>query len=105
MKGYNYFEKKHNINYSICWKQKNGIIIPYREMATSHLENTYAMLERKMCDAQNRTHDISDAIDVPDWVETAMDAIAKELGRRELKYKQKIEQDGEEDEEFIPQVL
>ena len=95
MKNYNYFEKKHNINYSICWKQKNGVIIPYREMSTTHLENVYAILERKMCDFQNKIHDIEDAYDIPEWVEIAMDAVTKELGRRELKYKDMIDKDEE----------
>lgn len=75
------------------WQTKDGRIIPYKEMTTSHLENTYNMLERMMCDFQNKCHDIDDYYDPPTWVEVAMDAIAKELGRRELNYAQKMKED------------
>lgn len=75
------------------WQTKDGRIIPYKEMTTSHLENTYNMLEKMLCSFQNKCHDIDDYYDPPEWVEVAMNAIAKELGRRELNYAKKMTED------------
>lgn len=86
-----------DVDYRYEWRTKDGKVIPYYQMSTTHLENTYDMLERMMCRFQNKCHDIDDYYEPPEWVGVAMDAIAKELARRELKYAAKIK--GEEDED------
>lgn len=86
------------VDYRYEWRTKDGRVIPYHQMTTTHLENTYNMLERNLCDFINRCANRNEEMDAPDWVETAMDAIADELGRRELKYAAKIKR--EEDERY-----
>ena len=80
-------------DYTHFWITRDGTEIAYKDMTTTHLENTYNMLEKMMCSFQNKCHDIDDYYEPPEWVEVAMDAIAKELGRRELKYAQKMMED------------
>lgn len=95
----------NKVNYDVCWKTKDGRVIPYREMSTTHLENTYNMLAGMLCDFQNRTYNMEDFCEIPDYVETAMDAIAVELDRRELYISEKIKKgDNYENQKniFIP---
>lgn len=83
-------KKEHD--YRLSWKTKDGKSIEYRRMTTSHLENTYNMLERMVCNVYNKTYDI-DELYIPDWVDVAMTAIEKELCRRDLKQAQKLMED------------
>lgn len=79
------------VDYEHEWRTKDGRIIPYYQMTTTHLENTYNMLERMVCDFVNKCANRNEEMDAPDWVEIAMNAITKELGKREINYAKKIE--------------
>lgn len=91
-----------DIDYSIEWITRDGKVIPYREMSTTHLENTYNMLERMVCDFVNKCANRNEELDAPEWVETAIRAIEEELARRDLKYAKLLQQDdGDEDLDLL----
>lgn len=82
-----------DVDYNYEWQTKDGKIIPYYQMTTTHLENTWNMLERMCCDFVNRCANRNEELDPPEWVEIAMEAIERELCRRDLKYAAKMQED------------
>lgn len=66
------------------WETKDGRILRYRDMTDLHLVNTHEMLSRGICKWTNKCMSINEELDLPEWVEDALEGLEAELRRRGL---------------------
>lgn len=71
------------------WKMKDGKEIEIALMSTEHIINTLNLIDRTLCNAQNRCYGFDDQLDIPEELQLQIQEMINELEIREKDNKKK----------------
>lgn len=68
------------------WKMKNGKEIEIALMSTEHIINTLNLIDRTLCEAQNKCYGFDDQLDIPEELQLQVEEMLNELEIREKRF-------------------